>query len=182
MLDGGGNVTLSGGGRRRILNMNTCDQAQVWTTSHCQNQDHPQLTVQNLTFADGNSTGERMEGGGGGAIFVRGGRLKVINSRFIRNRCERSGPDLGGAAIRVLSQYRNLPVYIVSSTFCGARGLGGVCSNGGAVSSIGVSWVVLNSVMSFNSAVGSGANPQKSGTRAPYRPSTTDRRGTSRPE
>ena len=58
VLDGGGKVTLSGRRQRRILYMNTCDEAQGWTTSHCQNQDHPQLTVQNLTFADGNSTGD----------------------------------------------------------------------------------------------------------------------------
>ena len=43
VLDGGGMVTLSGGGKRRILYMNTCDQAQVWTTSHCQDQATPQL-------------------------------------------------------------------------------------------------------------------------------------------
>ena len=36
-------VTLSGGGKRRILYLNTCDKAQVWTTSHCHDQDHPQL-------------------------------------------------------------------------------------------------------------------------------------------
>src|SRR5262245_37984650 len=36
VLDGGGKVTLSGMGQRRILYMNTCDPAQVWTTSHCQ--------------------------------------------------------------------------------------------------------------------------------------------------
>ncbi|RLK09882.1 hypothetical protein DER29_6444 [Micromonospora sp. M71_S20] len=159
VLDGGGRVTLSGAGRRRILYMNTCDGAQGWTTSHCQNQDHPQLTVQNLTFADGNSTGERAEGGGGGAIFVRGGRFKVVNSRFVRNRCDRTGPDLGGAAIRVLSQYENKPVYVVGSTFDG-----GVCANGGALSSIGVSWVVLNSVLRDNRAVGTGANPARAGT------------------
>src|SRR5262249_37330211 len=64
VLDGGGKVTLSGGGQRRILYLNTCDRAQGWTTSHCQDQDHPQLTVQNLTFADGNSTGDGTEGGG----------------------------------------------------------------------------------------------------------------------
>ena len=159
VLDGGGKVTLSGQGQRRILYMNTCDSAQGWTTSHCQNQDHPQLTVQNLTFADGNSTGDKAEGGGGGAIFVRGGRLKVVNSRFVRNRCDRTGPDLGGAAVRVLSQYENKPVYVVSSTFGD-----GSCSNGGALSSIGVSWVVLNSLLSDNEAIGSGANPAKSGT------------------
>ncbi|MEU8286389.1 hypothetical protein AB0C01_18870 [Micromonospora sp. NPDC048905] len=164
VLDGGGKVTLSGQGQRRILYMNTCDEAQGFTTSHCQNQDHPQLTVQNLTFADGNSTGEKAEGGGGGAIFVRGGRFKVVNSRFVRNRCDRTGPDLGGAAIRVLSQFENKPVYVVSSTFGGASGQGGSCSNGGALSSIGVSWVVLNSVLSHNEAIGSGANPAKSGT------------------
>lgn len=164
VLDGGGKVTLSGGGRRRILYMNTCDGAQGHTTSHCQDQDHPRLTVQNLTFADGNSTGEKTEGGGGGAIFVRGGRFKAVNSRFVRNRCDPSGPDLGGAAIRVLSQSRNLPVYVVNSTFGGAAGQGGSCSNGGALSSIGVSWVILNSVMTYNSAIGAGANPARKGT------------------
>ncbi|MFI6759765.1 hypothetical protein ACIBF5_11590 [Micromonospora sp. NPDC050417] len=164
VLDGGGKVTLSGGGRHRILYMNTCDQAQGWTTSHCDNQDHPQLTVQNLTFADGNSTGEKTEGGGGGAIFVRGGQFKVVNSRFVRNKCDRTGPDLGGAAIRVLSQYQGKPVYVVKSTFGGAAGQGGSCSNGGALSSIGVSWVVLNSVFSHNEAIGQGANPARGGT------------------
>jgi len=159
VLDGGGRVTLSGGGRRRILYQNTCDQAQGWTTAHCQDQATPRLTVQNLVFADGDSTGLTAEGGGGGAIFVRGGRLKVINSRFVGNRCDSTGPDLGGAAIRVLSQYHNLPVYVVSSTF--ERG---VCSNGGALSSIGVSWTVLNSVLRNNSAIGRGANPARGGT------------------
>jgi hypothetical protein len=159
VLDGGGKVTLSGGGQRRILYMNTCDAAQGHTTSHCQDQDHPRLTVQNLTFVDGNSTGEHTEGGGGGAIFVRGGRFKVVNSRFLRNRCDATGPDLGGAALRVLSQSRGLPVYITSSTFDG-----GVCSNGSATSSIGVSWVVLNSVMTHNQAIGRGQNPAQAGT------------------
>jgi hypothetical protein len=164
VLDGGGKVTLSGGGKRRILYMNTCDEAQGWTTSHCHDQDHPQLTVQNLAFADGNSTGDRVEGGGGGAIFVRGGRFKVVNSRFVRNRCDQTGPDLGGAAIRVLSQSKGLPVYVVNSTFGGASGQGGSCANGGALSSIGVSWVVLNSVLTHNRAVGRGANPARGGT------------------
>jgi hypothetical protein len=159
VLDGGGRVTLSGGGKRRILYMNTCDAAQGYTTSHCQDQDSPRLTVQNLVFANGNSTGQTAEGGGGGAIFVRGGRFKVVNSRFVGNRCDRTGPDLGGAAIRVLSQYHGLPVHLVHSTF--ERGS---CSNGGAVSSIGVSWAVLNSEMVDNRAVGNGANPARGGT------------------
>ena len=164
VLDGGGLVTLSGGGERRILYLNTCDLAQGWTTSHCQDQNHPRLTLQNLTFADGDSTGELTEGGGGGAVFVRGGRLTVISSRFVRNVCDPTGQDLGGAALRVLSQHAGHPVYVVSSTFGGAPGEGGSCSNGGAVSSIGVSWEILNSVLTFNEAVGDGANPAAAGT------------------
>lgn len=159
VLDGQGKVTLSGGGVRRILYMNTCDKTLVWTTSHCQNQATPQLVVQNLTFTRGNSTGQHQEGGGGGAIFVRGGRVKVVASRFINNRCDATGPDLGGAALRVLSQYRNLPVYVTRSTFTG-----GVCSNGGALSSIGVSWIVSNSRFTNNRAIGRGANPASPGT------------------
>jgi hypothetical protein len=159
VLDGGGLVTLSGGGARRILYLNTCDKAQGITTSHCQDQDSPQLTLQNLTFTDGNSTGDTTEGGGGGAVFVRGGRVKVVNSRFTHNRCDATGPDLGGAGLRVLSQSKGLPVYIVGSTFDG-----NTCSNGGALSSIQVSWVVLNSLITNNSAIGHGANPAKPGT------------------
>ncbi len=164
VIDGGNRVTLSGGGRVRILYMNTCDMAQMWTTAMCQNQDHPRLTVQNLTFIDGNSIGETMEGGGGGAIFVRGGRFKIVNSRFFNNRCNDTGPDVGGAAVRVLSQYMNQPVYVVNSTFGGAMGLGNVCSNGGGLSSIGVSYTVINSLFRFNRAIGRGANPMRAGT------------------
>jgi hypothetical protein len=159
VIDGGNRVTLSGAGKRRILYQNTCDPAQGITSSHCQDQATPKLVVQNLTVTGGNSTGITAEGGGGGAIFVRGGRLVVTNSRFTGNRCDRTGPDLGGAAVRVLSQYHDLPVYIVHSTFTG-----GSCSNGGALSSIQVSWTVLNSLFRDNEAIGSGANPARSGT------------------
>ena len=69
VIDGGGLVTLDGGGVRRILYMNTCDPDLVWTTDHCQNQDHPQLTLQNLAFRNGNSIGQTFDGGGGGAIY-----------------------------------------------------------------------------------------------------------------
>lgn len=163
VIDGGGKVTLSGQGQRRILYMNTCDPAQVWTTPHCQNQDHPRLTIQNLTFQNGNATGETFDGGGGGAVFVRGGRVKIVGSRFFQNRCDPTGPDVGGGAVRVLSQYDNQPVYVANSTFGGTEAFGNTCSNGAAISSIGVSWVVLNSVMSWNQATGNGANPARPG-------------------
>ncbi|WP_285631478.1 hypothetical protein [Lentzea sp. NBRC 102530] len=142
VLDGGGRVTLSGQGQRRIIE-----------------QNGPRLVVQNITLADGNSTGDQTEGGGGGAIFVLGGQLKVVNSRFANNRCDTNGPDLGGAAIRVTDWAQKTPIYVTSSTF-----EGGVCSNGGALSSIGASFVVLNSLMRGNKAIGRGANPARGGT------------------
>jgi len=159
VLDGGGRVTLSGEGRRRILYLDTCDPAQTWTTSHCQDQASPRLVIQNMTFAAGNSTGQRFDGGGGGAIFDRGGQLRIVNSDFTGNRCERDGPDIGGAAVRALSQYRDRPVSVVNSRFTH-----NACSNGAALSSIGVSWTVRNCRFLGNDATGDGANPARSGT------------------
>ena len=61
-------------------------------------------------------------------MFVRGGRVKVVDSIFTNNICDSTGPDLGGAALRVLSQFNDLPVIIATSTFSG-----GTCSNGSAL-------------------------------------------------
>jgi hypothetical protein len=164
VLDGGGLVTLNGAGKHQILYMNTCDPKQVLTTDDCFNQPRPQLIVQNMTFENGYSAvrqtpNTNFGGGGGGAIYSEGGQLKVVNSRFIDNRCYRFGPDLGGAAIRALAQFGNRPVYITKDTFQGGR-----CSNGGALSSIDVNWEVLNSLMTGNRAIGWGANPAAPGT------------------
>ncbi|MGA9747834.1 MAG: hypothetical protein WBQ50_10315, partial [Nocardioides sp.] len=156
VLDGGGLVTLDGRRQRRILYQNTCDRAQVWTTSHCDDQATPRLVVQHLAFKRGKAGDEL----GGGAVFVRGGRFKVVDSTFRGNRCRTHGPDVGGAALRVFDQSEDRPVYVVGSRFERGR-----CSNGSAISSIGVSWVVLNSVFRDNRAVGSGANPARPGTR-----------------
>ncbi len=163
IIDGGGLVTLSGGGNTRILYMNTCDPDQVWTTSHCQDQDHPRLTVQNLTFVQGNAKSETTYDGGG-AVWIRGGRFKAYRCRFFNNVCADTGPDVGGGAIRVFDQYNDLPVYLVNCTFGGAEGYGNVGSNGGGISSIGVSWTIINCLFSYNHAIGNGGNPAESGT------------------
>jgi hypothetical protein len=92
-------------------------------------------------------------------VFVRGGRVKVIDSHFSANRCDATGPDLGGAALRVLSQFDGLPVVVARSSF-----RDGICSNGGGISSIGVSWRVYASVFERNQAIGNGANPARGGT------------------
>jgi hypothetical protein len=167
VLDGGGKVTLSGGGARRILYQNTCDPSLVWMSATCNLDDSPKTTLQNISFADGNSSGQgygQQDVYGGGAVFARGGRLAIINARFFRNQCEPTGPDLGGAAVRALEMSRASPVYVVNSTFGGADGYGNVCSNGGGLSSIGTSYAVINSVFTHNKAIGVGQNPAIAGT------------------
>ncbi len=161
VIDGGGTVTLSGMGERRILYMNTCDQAQNWTTPHCDNQDHPRLTVQNLGFVDGNA---RSVEEGGGAIFVRGGHFQLLNSRFFNNVCDEAGPDVGGGAVRIFDMFDAQPARVEGCTFGGEAGFGNRCANGGALSSIGVSWTISNSIFSHNEATGNGANPVQDGT------------------
>ena len=135
----------------------------MWTTPTCDNQDHPRLTVQNLTFVDGNSKNEG-EYDGGGAIWARGGRLRLVNTRFFGNVCAETGPDVGGAGVRVFDQFEDQPVYVVNSTFGGADGYGNTCSNGSGISSIGVSWSIYNSLFSYNHAIGNGGNPAQPNT------------------
>ena len=173
VIDGGNRVTLSGGGATRILYMSTCDQAQVYPPGpgDCNTNPGVQLVVQNITFVDGNATGipeSTTNGAGGGAIHAQGGSLKVVNARFFHNVCDPLGSDLGGGAIRKLDYLvasgvgPARPVWIVNSTFGGA-GLGNSCANGGALSSIGVSWNILNSLFTENTAIGHGANSGQGG-------------------
>jgi hypothetical protein len=169
VIDGGGKITLSGGGTTRILYMATCNEDQVYPPGDgdCNTNPGVQLVVQNLTFVDGNAKGIAdggNNGGGGGAIYAQGGSLKVVNCRFFNNVCDDLGSDVGGGAIRKLDYLvapgagPARPVWVVGSTFGGAEGLGNSCANGGALSSIGVSWNIINSLLSDNRAVGHGAN------------------------
>ncbi len=187
VIDGGGKVTLSGGNSKRILYIDTCDTSLGSVSGNClYAPTWPEVTVQNITFANGNATNAPFvspgdpngRNGGGGAIFALGGRLKVVRSVFQQNVCATNGPDLGGAAIRVLAQRSSTPndldssyaarnqdpVVIVQSTFGGASGQGNSCSNGGAISGLRTPITVLNSTISYNNAVGCCANPAKAGT------------------
>jgi hypothetical protein len=174
VIDGGNKVTLSGGGTTRILYMATCDKAQVYPPGpgDCNTNPGVQLVVQNITFTDGSAKGigeGTNNDGGGGAIHAQGGSLKVVNSRFFNNVCDDLGSDVGGGAIRKLDYLVAAgagparPVWVVNSTFGGKAGLGNSCANGGALSSIGVSWNILNSLLSENTAVGHGANSGQGG-------------------
>jgi hypothetical protein len=174
VIDGGNKVTLSGGGKIRILYMSTCDAAQVYPSGpgDCNTNAGVQLVVQNITFVDGNSKAipdGTNNAAGGGAIYAQGGSLKVVNARFFNNVCADLGSDLGGGAIRKLDYLvaaglgPSRPVWVVNSTFGGGPTYGNSCANGGALSSIGVSWNILNTLLSNNTAVGHGANSGQGG-------------------
>ena len=151
VLDGGGKVTLSGGGKIQVLSMNAGWQQQ-W----------PQLVVQNLTVTDAYSATPQATGSsvyGGGAIFAEGGQLKVVDSAFTGDSCYASGPDLGGGAIRAVGMYPASPVYLTGDTFSGDS-----CSNGGALSGLYAEFDVINCLLTGNKAIGLGANPAQAGT------------------
>ncbi len=161
VIDGGGRVTLNGGGKHRILYMNACDPKQTITTNDCWEQKWPQLVVQNLTFRNAYSGVHQTKTSyyGGGAIYAQGGQLKVVNSGFIGDRCYRYGPDLGGGAIRAVGMHMSTPIYINHDTF-----RGNACSNGAALSGLYANFNVIDSFFRGNRAIGWGQNPKQSGT------------------
>jgi hypothetical protein len=169
VLDGGGKVTLSGGGQRRILYQNTCDASLVWMSSRCDLDDSPKTTVQNIAMVEGDASAQtygRSDVYGGGAIFARGGRLSIVNSRFMRNRCDLVGPDVGGGAVRVSGMSAASPVHVSQSSFGSSDNPqdANACANGGALSGLVSSYAVFNSTFHHNLATGQGANPARAGT------------------
>jgi hypothetical protein len=145
VLDGGGLVTLSGGGASRILRL---DSAYDLST--------PRLVVQRLTFRDGSSarTGDDTADGGG-AIYRNGGSLTVIDCTFLDNRAPSPGQDIAGGAIYGFGGGETV---IVGSSFAG-----NTASNGGAVGSLNGSLTLVNSTFTENAATGTGGNPGQGG-------------------
>ena len=151
-IDGGGQVTLDGGGTTRILSFDHGDY-RVNTT---------QLTLQHLTLAHGHASGTHMfapapapcsQGyydGYGGALYFRDGELVVIDSQFLNNQAASLGPDVGGGAISLLGARRAV---IEGSVFQSNKG-----SNGGAINVLNSELDVYDSTFDANVAEGNGAN------------------------
>jgi hypothetical protein len=164
-IDGGGKITLSGGGKNRILRQNTCDESLHYTSTRCDLQTTPHMVVQNIGFTDGVGLADELSTSdiyGGGAIYVQGGTFKAVNVTFTNNTqtnaANQNVQDLAGGAIYI-DEVTTVPIYIVDSTFSGNSGV-----NGGALGSISESWTILNSVFQNNSATGHGENPARAGT------------------
>jgi hypothetical protein len=147
VVDGGGLVTLSGGGKTRILHV-----ASAW------DQTSPHVTVQRLAFVDGftsDAPNTKSTKAGGAAIFRDGGSLDVIDCKFSSNRCADSGQDVSGGAIT--SQGVG-PTRVVGSSFSKNRG-----SNGGAIGNLGNDFTVVDSTFDVNAATGTSGNPGDGG-------------------
>ena len=154
VIDGGGKVTLDGGGATRILSLMRPDYR---TNSNG-------LTLQRIALINGRAAGSGYVAqdpnapqcawgygeGGGGAIEVRDARLHVIDVEFRNNAAASPGPDIAGGAIYALG---SLDVTVVGSRFVGNTG-----SNGGAVGLMQSNGRFVNSVFEGNSATGVGMN------------------------
>ena len=153
VIDGGQKVTLDGGNAVQILN---------FSSSNFQANDHG-LTLQHLALVNGKMTptdaiptapapcSQGWDDGQGGAVYVRDGKLTVIDCIFSGNQAAQLGPDTGGGAIYVLGSKAG--TVIVGSTFTGNS-----ASNGGAVGSLFSNMSIYDSLIQGNMATGNGAN------------------------
>jgi len=161
-LDGGGTVTLSGGGVRGIFYANSCEEAFGWLSSRCDLETRPHITFRDISFTAGNAQGAPAGftgvggGEGGGAIAMRGGRLTLSRVSFIDNVCIQQQSDGGGGAVRVVGQVTTARIF--SSVFQGNQ-----CANGGAISSLHASVRVVDSHILANTATGIGASSGNGG-------------------
>ncbi len=152
VIDGGGNVTLDGGGAVRILQLNHGDYRKNTAT----------VTLQHLKMHGGKASGTALPpasppcsqgtdtDGGGGAIWVRDGKLHIIDVTFTQNEGAQLGPDVGGGAVYALG---SLEVIIVASAFSS-----NLASNGGAVGMLNSDFSVYNTTFTQNKATGNGGN------------------------
>ena len=145
VIDGGGKITLSGGGSARILYL---DSSYDVTT--------PRLVVQRLAFRDGRSpAGGDDTAQGGAAIYRDGGSLTVIDASFDGNHAPSPGQDIAGGAIY---GFGGGDIIVVGSTFTN-----NTASDGGAIGSLNGDLTIINSTFAGNAATGTDGNPGNGG-------------------
>jgi hypothetical protein len=148
VLDGGGNVTLSGGGANRVLRVHRAPlAAQAYL-----------FGLQNITLANGYTPSEP-----GAGLFVPGNvgdwqavDLRIVNVTFRDNDAIQTHQDWGGGGLYAIGAR---DVVVARSVFEGNTG-----SNGGAFYSLGCRTItILDSRFRENTATGTGGNPGSGG-------------------
>jgi predicted outer membrane repeat protein len=144
-IDGANKITIDGRGSTRLFYYSS-PNFQATTTL---------VTIQNITLQNGAAhavnaacSSETYLEGGGGAIYMRDGKLHVWNVVFKNNEGASQGSDVAGGAIYVLG---SLGSTVVGSTFESNH-----ASNGGAIGALFGDLSIYNSVFTSNKASGNG--------------------------
>ncbi len=154
IIDGGGLITLDGQGMTRHF---------IWDHPDFMNNPN-KIVLQRLKLiggaaplgqyfpqdANNPACAYGYKDGSGGSLYVRNGRVHIIDCEFVGNVAALEGPDVGGGAIYALG----VPEILISgSTFRDNRG-----ANGGAVGLLFANPAIYNSVFEGNTAEGIGQN------------------------
>ena len=110
--------------------------------------------MQRITLTKGKTVDTAVPGGGA-AIYDLGGNVTVIDSTFTDNHGPTNGQDVKGGAIFANGAGS---LVVVGSQFSNNS-----CSNGGAVGALGAAMTLVNTVVSNNTATGTGGNPGNGG-------------------
>ena len=154
VIDGGNKVVLSGAGKTRLFYQDACDQSLGQVAGDCTNSPNPSLVIQNLGLANASTPSDGL---GGGAIYLRGGRLKVFFSSFCNNATPQFGSQYAGGAIYAEHAYGQ--IYVVNSLLGGNAGCNNRSANGGALGGKSTSFTILNSRFTDNVANSFGGFP-----------------------
>lgn len=146
VIDGGGLITLDGGGTTRILKLDSYFD-----------RDYPMLTLQFLNLRNGSTA--HLPGtdvnSGGAAVFRLGGSLVILDCIFQDNIGPSTGQDVAGGAVYSLG--------IGNTVISGSAFSNNSCSSGGAIGNLHNHLDLVNSTVRANSATGSGGNPGNGG-------------------
>lgn len=155
VIDGGSKVALSSSsGWNRLLYQDACDQSLGQVAGDCTNSPNPSLVIQNLALANAAVTTDNL---GGGAIYLRGGSLKVFFSSF----CNNAAGTSGGA---IYAEHAYGQVYIVNSLFGGSGGCTNRSDNGGNLGGLSTSFNIINSHLTNGQANSFGGIPAAANT------------------
>ena len=131
---------------------------QGWTTVHCQDQDPAADGAEHRPSPTATRPARPWRAAGAARSSCAAGGSRSSARASSATAATRPAPTSAAPRSGCSASSTSMPVCVVGSTFGTGRA---ACSNGGALSSIGVSWVVLSSVLAYNCAIGKGANPAR---------------------